>query len=466
MLNPPLFCSICSSPCSLPRLPLPIPSPFPSSRNEPDQQVNRYKPEEWLSVWYCLRVSSGLIDPKPFLPKDGSSVFTTTTTTTADNDDDDGEEERDDETYTKQLTNSSRRIICIHSYCLSSIKETIYKTPFSNSITHEENVLLNWSLPKWTGFGPWSMSKSISGSSSNGGESTQHAYAKPEGLIDKKGDKNAIIMKPAYWGGLFDQRDRFAKTGDHLTKDDFISPLMIPQPDSNSSFPLLTQNPLIVERKKQTSNLLKLPISILTSIFQFILDDYAFIPSLEDLAILMIDDASSSSSFTSLAKNNHTKKTDLRRMPFLKPNSIETFKAFSHTCLSLYYIDLPSNIWLLLILDSVKSFRNNLLQRWRANPTGVGSALYLWESLENNFDHPVNQAISKVLKYQSNKQQIDLDGDKDQVGVGRFDTSMDMDMNMKDIWFWWNYDKHWKSRRKVWRCVVHATATARDADWW
>ncbi|WVW85835.1 hypothetical protein I302_107873 [Kwoniella bestiolae CBS 10118] len=414
MLTPPLYCSICSSPCLLPRLPLPVPSSL-AGGIEPS-----YNPEEWLSAWYCLRVSTGLTNPIPFLFQslEPSSLPLPLITDTPSIQPHNVKEE------------APRRSIPIHAYCLSLILRTTHRT-YSNTRTHEEKVLLNWSLPKWTGYFPWS-SLDI--------KDKEKAFAVPEGLVGRQGERNAMVMMPGYWGGMWDQRARFARTGDHLMKDDLISPISIPPPVSRYTH----STPVDRDRSIQSSRLFALPTPILTRIIESILDD---------------PPGPSPSSSAGGGEGDKSKFT-----PFLYSQSISSFLSFSQTCSTTYHFPLPSHIWRLLVVDSVKVYRNGLLQRWRANPTGVGSALQLWESLGEEFDQPVNTVIESVMR---NNQKLSLHSEgsgSDHEAGG--EEKREYDCDMKDVWVWWNYSKEWKSKRRVWKCVVHATATARDADWW
>ncbi|WVQ68258.1 uncharacterized protein L199_006465 [Kwoniella botswanensis] len=424
MLKPPLYCSICSSPCHLPRIPLPLPLTTSFSSCQEDIQAQSHcKLEEWLSAWYCLRVSSGLIDPTPFLfhSVEPSSLPLPPLQSGGLNEKRQNEEEL------------PRRCIPIHSYCLSLILQTIRKTPYSNARSHEESVLLNWSLPKWTGYFPWcNLTAKEKGKS----------FAVPEGLTGKDGERQAMVMKPGFWGGMWDARSRFAKVGDHLVADDLISPLSIPPPTSRLLIAPFC-NSYNVDRPNQPPNckLLDLPLPILNRIVEHILDEPP-IPS-------------------SVSSQNVKNQSKSKFTPFLNPQSVNTFLSFSQTCSTLDHLQIPSYVWRTLVEDSVKVYRNGLLQRWRANPTGVGSAMQLWESLEDDFDNSVNKVIQQAIKNNQNQNQ-----DQDRYPSVEGQQGVRSGYDMKDVWLWWNYNLQWKSKRRIWKCVVHATATARDADWW
>ncbi|WWD02388.1 hypothetical protein V865_000427 [Kwoniella europaea PYCC6329] len=404
MLNPPLYCSICSSPCHLPRISLPLPLPTSSSSCQEDvqpQAQSHYKPEEWLSAWYCLRVSSGLVDPTPFLfhSVEPSSPPLPPLQFGGLNEKRQKEEE------------PHRRCIPIHSYCLSLILQTIRKTPYSNARSHEESVLLNWSLPKWTGYFPWSDLTA---------KEKEKAFAVPEGLTGRDGERQGMVMKPGFWGGMWDMRSRFVKVGDHLVADDLISPSWIPPPTSRLLIAPFC-NSYNVDRPNQPPNckLLDLPLPILNRIIEYILDEPPIPPS---------------------SNQNDKNQSKSKFTPFLNPQSVNTFLSFSQKCSTLYHLQIPSYVWRTLVEDSVKVYRNGLLQRWRANPTGVGSAMQLWESLENDFDDSVNKVIQQAIKNNQNQ-------DQDRYASVEGEPGVHSGYDMKDVWLWWNFN-------------------LQDADWW
>ncbi len=135
--------------------------------------------------------------------------------------------------------------------------------------------------------------------------------------------------------------------------------------------------------------------------------------------------------------------------------SISAFHSLTRTCHAFRHSQiLSSNTWKDLLLDSVDRYRLSLLSRWRANPSGVGSATGLLEALDQTFVDVIKGALTMV--------QADLAG-SDDIGSQRRQSEV---KTVKDVYDWWLYDETWRSRRRIWYSVVHACATARDADWW
>lgn len=177
----------------------------------------------------------------------------------------------------------------------------------------------------------------------------------------------------------------------------------------------------LVARPKQSARLLELPSHILCQIALELLGD----PCLSSQCVEQV----------------HLSKTKL-----VAEVDIANFLSFTRTCTQLRSLDMPSALWRLLTLHSVHHWKLSLLSRWRANPTGVGSASNLWIGLDEDFVMPIEKALSDA-KYAFTEVNVD--------GFGT-----------RDVFQWWMYDHGWRSRRRVWHSVVHACATARDADWW
>jgi hypothetical protein len=128
----------------------------------------------------------------------------------------------------------------------------------------------------------------------------------------------------------------------------------------------------------------------------------------------------------------------------LPEESIIDLLSLTRTCSHLRDIHIASHVWHTVVLHQVLRFKLALLARWRANPTGVGSASNLFIALDEDFAVPVEKALAD----------------------GRFVREDGQGWTAQDVLHWWMYDPAWRSRRRVWTCVVHACATARDADWW
>ncbi|OCF40511.1 hypothetical protein I317_05681 [Kwoniella heveanensis CBS 569] len=564
-LTPPLFCSMCAAPCLLPRInPNHLSSPSTSascSSSDYNPNSNSNSPagssesslalakRDWLSEWYCLRVSSGIIDPTPFffhhfgetaLPppfhSELDSKFQSSSNSSSGSNSASaglGGSGKSAQTHTQTPETppprDGRRCITIHAYCLFAVRSMIRQSTSSVSSTtagstsngngvgragartHEEGVMLSWSLPRWTGHGPWIHRdmrdpKAWTWPDRSRSDTTRRGDGGGSSEAHQRGD--GWDMSIGYWGGTAAQRERWQRTGDHLEADNLVSPLSIGRP-SSSHDPLFLDRGTVPHRQvdaltrpDQRTALTKLPLPILTRICQYILDDPARPACL--------------SSCSSPASQNHVDKdgggqyfptntscTDTKTKihkpttpsvdltPLLDPTSIQTFLSFLQTCSSFYHglaLDLPSWIWDLLTLDPVRRYRCDLLKRWRANPSGVGSASCLWSALDKTFYYPVLDIIQErqvlarhgeIFTYTHdhvNVASTDIDHMADERAtnadanhlfkIPKLSISTSKEISAKDVWIWWHYDPRWKSRRRVWWCVVHGCATARDADWW
>ncbi|WVQ81705.1 hypothetical protein IAT38_003830 [Cryptococcus sp. DSM 104549] len=413
-LTPLLYCSICACPCLLPRIEPPPPK-VQTGLEDTDTSSASPLPmgpdADWLSTWHCLRVSSGVVDPRPFLfqalgPPTLLSTPTPPTSDTAAAD------------TTKAEQYATKRCIPIHAYCLTAVLSTIRKSQFNSAQTHEEKMMLAWSLPRWSGYGPWV-----------GGKGTREGLGLTPGAGATTG---AGGLGVGHWRGTVSQRERWADDGKHLLPEDVISPISVGQPH-RSRLPLQSFCPT------QTSRLSALPFPILDQIFLALLDE----PSLAPPPNTPSTTSNSSSSSS----------------PLLSPSALASFFSLRNTCSELYHFPSPSPLWALITLDSVRRFRIDLLARWRANPTGVGSAAQLWLALESEFWEPVKRALAEAKR-------IGGDGGGETAEEAEGAREVKAQWTAKDVWEWWRFDERWRSRRRVWYCVVHGCATARDADWW
>jgi hypothetical protein len=124
-----------------------------------------------------------------------------------------------------------------------------------------------------------------------------------------------------------------------------------------------------------------------------------------------------------------------------------------------------------MTLHSLHRWKLDLLARWRANPTGVGSASQLWIALDEDFVGPVEEAVVRTNFATRRGDGPCMDGRLNDRGVlhdlgGGGVNEEGSEVSARDVFMWWRYGHGWRSRRRVWYCVVHATTTARDADWW
>jgi hypothetical protein len=85
-----------------------------------------------------------------------------------------------------------------------------------------------------------------------------------------------------------------------------------------------------------------------------------------------------------------------RQLKLLRQEGVNDFLSLLRTCSDLRYMCLPAALWKMLLLNSVSSFKLDLMRRWRANPTGVGSASQLWIALDEEFVEPVERVIAGV----------------------------------------------------------------------
>ncbi|ODN80182.1 hypothetical protein L198_07838 [Cryptococcus wingfieldii CBS 7118] len=370
MLSAPLHCSICAIPCLLPRNELPPPkASFLADSLVSPSKSSGVGATCWLNEWYCLRVSSGIVRPEPFLPPTPPISPTSKACPSP-----------------GQTGAKTKRCVPIHAYCLLAILSTIRQSQFNNAQTHEEKMMIEWSLPRWSGFGPWVRKGDEEGEGAGGGLSLGH------------------------WRGLVSQRERWEMEGKHYLDSDLLSPFDVGEPSSTDPLPYF--------RPLQTSILTTLPYTIIYSIFLSSLEN----PDLPDVSQL------TSSPTKTLPK-------------LLNPSAINDFLSLARTCSDLWHYPLSSNIWALLVLDDVRRWKVTTLSRWRANPSGVGSALHLSDALDASFVDPIIKSL----------------------GASREEGA---EWKAKDVWSWWKFGNGWKSRRRVWYCVVHGCATARDADWW
>jgi hypothetical protein len=133
-------------------------------------------------------------------------------------------------------------------------------------------------------------------------------------------------------------------------------------------------------------------------------------------------------------------------LPVLDKSTIKDLFALLHTCRSLYHLDLPSQLWTTIILSSLHDYRLLLLTCWRANPRGVGSASNLLKTVDHEFAEPLKQAMRDTWGIEH---------------VSGVET-----VTMQDVWRWWMYSDGWRSRRRVWYCVVYGCAVARNSERW
>jgi hypothetical protein len=115
-------------------------------------------------------------------------------------------------------------------------------------------------------------------------------------------------------------------------------------------------------------------------------------------------------------------------------------------------------------MTAVNRYRDELMKRWMANPSGSGGSGsgQVWTALNVAFVVPVERALQRAKEAKEAEGRISaLDSSSDADGLGKGDA-----LTSRDVLYWWLYGEAWRSRRRVWRCAVFASAAARDADWW
>ena len=159
----PLFCALCAAPCLEPRIDTPPPSAETSLSS--DTTDSHPLSSDWLRSWHLLQVSSGLVDPVT-----PSSAFHSSADASA-------------------TALNVKRTTPIHAFCLQCVMRTVRRTMYGG-FSHEERMMLGWSLPKWTGHGPW--------------------VGEMRGDAVLRGERG---LGAGYWGGTPVQRERWRASG-------------------------------------------------------------------------------------------------------------------------------------------------------------------------------------------------------------------------------------------------------------
>jgi hypothetical protein len=182
-LHAPLYCAICSAACALPRVELRPPMAesihAPSSDRTNAVGANTTTAStSWLNEWHVLQTPSGICHDFHVCPSSTTSLINAA----------DGGS-RYFEEGAGAWHRPKNRCVPIHHYCLAKVLLTIRKSMYSLGHSHERDMMLAWSIPKWTGFGPWVHSE------------------------DRGGDVMARTLAQrgwvGYWGGLAVQMQRW-----------------------------------------------------------------------------------------------------------------------------------------------------------------------------------------------------------------------------------------------------------------
>lgn len=195
-LTAPLYCAICAVTCLLPRSETTPASPpesqgFHCSSDTTSSEHTHATPAvgTWEHEWVVLQVTKG--------PTSQFTIISYTPPSLQDTSDPGGRERFPHDPL--RSGDAEQRAIPIHSYCLERVLKTIRKSLYNNGFSHEENMMLGWSLPKWTGYGPWVRDE-------RNGRRWLHA-------------RNDDVLGVGYWKGMADQRSRYreGEEGSHLS---------------------------------------------------------------------------------------------------------------------------------------------------------------------------------------------------------------------------------------------------------
>ncbi|KAL7423506.1 hypothetical protein Q5752_001086 [Cryptotrichosporon argae] len=316
-----------------------------------------------------------------------------------------------------------RFTVTVHAACLSRVERAIQAPACaagsgsegrtgartaSSAHDRELAVCRGWSLPRWTGWAPWARDEDRAG----------------------------------YWTGTRGQRERWRGTGVHWVDADLIDPDVLPPPTPRAVH--------AVDRPTQTSRLLELPDTVLVQILEHLLPALPALPSLPALAAAF--------------GGPQADPSRAPRAPVPVELDLSDFTAMRQTCAQLRAAPLPSATWARLARASAASYAHALVRRWTACPLGRARAGPLAAALDADFQAEIHDALVWCRRGSaSGADQIDVD---DRPGAARAVPAPDPDVDAQDVYTWYTYSPAWRSRRRVWTCAVHGTATARDADWW
>lgn len=127
---------------------------------------------EWQTNWHVLKTATGIIPP--------TIVSVSSAHLSLAN---------------EELEGSHQRCVPIHDWCLDKVRRVVGRKTVGVGLSVETSLMLGWSIPRWTGLGPW---------------------VRPEGemLLEEVGESGMT----GYWRGTEDQRGSFepGKEGSHL----------------------------------------------------------------------------------------------------------------------------------------------------------------------------------------------------------------------------------------------------------
>ena len=301
----------------------------------------------------------------------------------------------------RDAKNPHKRIVPIHLYCLRAVLGVVKSGMFNCGSLHEERMMIGYSIPRYVGFGPW-MPASL------------RFTERPEST----------------WMGMADQRSRWdviegthllpvgsPSSGTHMTdiQSDLQCPLTLDDPKDYALPSYISPH-----RKALSSPIKALPSHIITNI-----------------ALLVIQDG--------------------EKQPINPAQNLQDLLSLCRTSQSFRQLHLSGSTWARLVICAVDRYRDDLVQRWRANPSGTGGVGQLWIALEEAFMVPIKEALLSAKRGAQRTMDRSIWAEEEEAVGG---------LRARDVLYWWLYSDAWRSRRRVWHCAVHASATARDSDWW
>lgn len=162
--NPdPTYCAICACPCLHPRLPTPLPDqPDESPSDSASRQLSTPK---WLHQYHHLQPSRGIL-PYPY----------------------EHQSQKTQQQHRAYHLSPQQNIVPVHLHCLRAVIAITQSGMWNCKSDHPDVMMVGWTIPRWTGYGPWV--------------------------------RNSII-RPTYgmgWSGLADQKSRYVEgvEGSHL----------------------------------------------------------------------------------------------------------------------------------------------------------------------------------------------------------------------------------------------------------
>lgn len=167
--------------------------------------------------------------------------------------------------------------------------------------------------------------------------------------------------------------------------------------------------------------------------------------------------------------------------------------ALLQTCSEVRYFDFPSSFWASLARRHVARYTAESIGRWRSDTAGGGDGVSdagvtdtasasaaagggggggdegkdgLRLAIQEAFTTPVEKALEvAVLQPRHLGSGSGERGEANERGRTSCSGVISGDVaSSRDVFFWWMFSPAWRSRRRVWRCVVSGCAKARDAN--